>query len=427
MAGKEEKLNMSGSEESLSQVPEGDEDPKVLISSFRRKRGTHKSKITIYLKKLMELKNDDRLTSSFCKNQIKAVEEELSQIKKFDEHINSLMETYALSVDDEHYYNDELDNQAEYLLEIGLELDQYEEITSNISGSSGNVSTDKLLDVVSRLNFSDGKPLPLECGTFSGKEEDKFAFHTFLNQFNNVIGSRKNLSDSAKQTYLYGYLRDYALKVVKHLTISDSNYLLAIQMLKQEFLDVNYIIDETYKNILKAAPSVDYDPEYTSSKMYLNEMRSYLHELKTHNIDLLQDRTAGHSLISHIVFNKLPVNLRRELIHRTSNNYPSLNEVFCHYNEAIKTLKKTTFLKKKTGNKQFSKQSTVTGNSSSNSSSNSSKSKNKGETKSTMQNFKSVNTKVNQLTCKLCSAEGHSISRRTFWENVIILITMKIK
>ena len=339
----------------------------------------------------MELKNDDSLTSSFCKNQIKAVEEELSQIKKFDEHINSLMETYAFSIDDEHYYNDELDNQAEYLLEIGLELDQYEEITSNISGSSGNVSTDKLLDIESRLNFSDGKPLPLECGTFSGKEEDKFPFHTFLNQFNNVIGSRKNLSDSAKRTYLYGYLRDYALKVVKHLTISDSNDLLAIQLLKQEFLDVNYITDETYKNILKAAPSVDYDPEYTSSKMYLNEMRSYLHELKTHNIDLLQDGTAGHSLISYIVFNKLPVNLRRELIHRISNNYPSLDEVFCLYNEAIKTLKKTTFLKKKTGNKQSSKQSTV----SSNSSSNSSTSKNKGETKSTMQNFKSVNTKVN--------------------------------
>ena len=182
---------------------------------------------------------------------------------------------------------------------------------------------------MSRLNFRDGKPPPLECGTSSGKEEDNFAFHTFLNQFSNVIGSRKNLSDSAKQTYLYGYLRDHALKVVKHLTISDSNYLLAIKMLKQEFLDVNYVIDETYKNILKAAPSVDYDPEYTSSKMYLNEMRSYLHELKTHNIDLLQDRTAGHSLISRIVFNKLPVNLRRELIHRTSNNYPSLDEVFC--------------------------------------------------------------------------------------------------
>ena len=80
MAGKEEKPNISGSEESLSQVPDEDEDPKALISSFRRKRGTHKRKITIYLKKLMELKNDDRLTSSFCKNQIKAVEEKISQI-----------------------------------------------------------------------------------------------------------------------------------------------------------------------------------------------------------------------------------------------------------------------------------------------------------------------------------------------------------
>ena len=53
-------------------MPDEDEDPKALISSFRRKRGTHKRKITICLKKLMELKNDDRLTSSFCKNQNKS-------------------------------------------------------------------------------------------------------------------------------------------------------------------------------------------------------------------------------------------------------------------------------------------------------------------------------------------------------------------
>ena len=36
MAGKEEKPIMSGSEESLSQVSEGDEEPKALISSFQR-------------------------------------------------------------------------------------------------------------------------------------------------------------------------------------------------------------------------------------------------------------------------------------------------------------------------------------------------------------------------------------------------------
>ena len=34
-----------------------------------------------------------------------------------------------------------------------------------------------------------------------------------------------------------------------------------------------------------------------------------------------------------------------------------------------------------------------------------------------MQNFKSVNTKVNQLTCKLCSAEGHSMGKCNNFNN----------
>ena len=59
-------------------------------------------------------------------------------------------------------------------------------------------------------------------------------------------------------------------------------------MLKEEFLDVNHIIDETYKNILEASPSTNFDPEYTSVKMYLNEIGSYLHELQAHEVDFLK-------------------------------------------------------------------------------------------------------------------------------------------
>ncbi|XP_050687354.1 uncharacterized protein LOC126980939 [Eriocheir sinensis] len=102
-------------------------------------------------------------------------------------------------------------------------------------------------------------------------------------------------------------------------------------MLKQEFLDVKYIIDETYKNILKAAPTGEFDSDYTSVKVYLNEMRSYLHELKAHDVDLLTEETAGHSLISHFVFDKLPVALKRELVHRLSNSSPTLTDIFCQY------------------------------------------------------------------------------------------------
>ena len=110
----------------------------------------------------------------------------------------------------------------------------------------------------------------MECSTFSGKGLDKFAFNTFINQFNIVIGQRKNLSKSTKLAYLIGYLRYYALSIVKHLSITDDNFDVALQMLKREFLDEEFIIDETYKNILKASPSLSQDPEFSSVKVYLN-------------------------------------------------------------------------------------------------------------------------------------------------------------
>ena len=316
------------------------------------------------------------------------------------------MDSFDLCTCDEPYYNSELDSQAEYSIEVSLELDKYEDYINKppTPTPTSNLSAEKVLDLMTKMNMSEGKPPPLECGTFTGKEKDKFAFNTFLNQFNNVIESRKYLSDSAKLTYLLGYLRDYALKVVKHLTITDSNYLIAIQMLEDEFLDVPYIVDETFKSILKASPSMEFDPEFTSVKVYLSEVKSYLYELKTHNFNLLEEGTAGHKFISHIVFSKLPVAVRRELVHKVMDNYPSITDILAHYNEVIKTLIKTTSVKKKIFVKPSNKSNAGFSNAAF-------RFKNSKEGKSTVENFKSVNFKVNKLICKLCSAEGHTLGK----------------
>ena len=87
----------------------------------------------------------------------------------------------------------------------------------------------------------------LQCGTFSGKEKDKLAFNGFINQFNTVIGSKKSLSNASKLAYLVGYLRDYALTVIRHLAINDDNYQVAIKLLEKEFGNKQLIIDETIK------------------------------------------------------------------------------------------------------------------------------------------------------------------------------------
>ena len=409
-------MSCQGSDDDTGKV-----DPKQEISSVRKTRAARKRKVTIYFKKLKELHEESKLTSSFCKAQIKEIEKEVAEIKENDSQINNIMDTYDLDSSETKFYNNELDSQAEYNIQVGMDIDFYEDYLNKSSGTSGSVSAEKVLEIVSKLNMSDGKPPPLECGIFTGKEKDKFAFTTFLNQFNNVIGSRKNLTDSAKLTYLLGYLRDYALKIVKHLTITDCNYLIAIQMLKNEFLDVQFIVDETFKNILNASPNMEFDAEYTSVKMYINEIKAYLYELKYQKIDLLEKDTAGHRLISHIVFSKLPLEVKREMVHKVSDNYPTITDIFDNYNEVIKTLTKTTSVRPKIVskpimkpfNKPFGKPfiKPVAGYNDS-----TSKFKIK-EGKSTMENFKTVNTvktvdtKVNKLICKLCGAEGHTLGK----------------
>ena len=40
---------------------------------------------------------------------------------------------------------------------------------------------------------------------------------------------------------------------------------------------------------MKATPSYNNDSDYTSVKVYLNEVRAYVYELKAQGLDFLQD------------------------------------------------------------------------------------------------------------------------------------------
>ena len=72
------------------------------------------------------------------------------------------------------------------------------------------------------------------------------------------------------------------------MSLTDSNYKVALDLLKEEFLDKEFIIDETLKNILKAMPSEEYDPEFLNMKYYLSEIKSYLYELQQYNVNFFK-------------------------------------------------------------------------------------------------------------------------------------------
>ena len=108
--------------------------------------------------------------------------------------------------------------------------------------------------------------------------------------------------------------------------MTDDNYDVAFSLLKEEFLDIRYIVDESFKSLLSSSPC--FDTAFDGLRTYVNECRAIIHDLKQHNIDLMKEETAGCKLLSHIIFSKLPTSVKRELVHKVDDNYPSLNHIF---------------------------------------------------------------------------------------------------
>ena len=394
------------------------------IVTFVRKRATLKRKITLISKNLGAQKANSTLTSSFYEVQNAEVSKLLSDIANIDEKILQVYEEFNVHELGPQIYLKELDAQTEYNMNVAQNLCDFK-VSDSVGGNNLNKNSmgtgSETLATGGNLEI---RPPPLNCPNFSGESADKFEFKTFLMQFENVIGSKKNLSDSSKLVYLRGYLSKYAYKLIQHLSVCDSNYLVAMELLKKEFLDLNYITDELLKRVLYAKPN--FDPKFLDTRTYLNEMRAVLFELQSLNLNFLEPDSAGCTLVSHIIFNKLPMIVKRELTHKTGSNYPSVIDIFEHYNDVLKMLNKTTFYKPK--NTDFKPDFTnyapnSTQNSHAKTASFARGSFKQNYQESTLQNFQATATKPklrdattssqgkqsSVKTCKFCATSGHSL------------------
>ena len=382
------------------------EELQKLEASFNqlvKKRAGIKSRITAALKNLQQI-DVKTLTEETFSSRNEDVMQFLHKIDELNEQIIDLFDDASLSENDDKRVQ-EMDNQVAYRVSI---TDKLGLIATAVKRNSAppNKNANEAKSAV--------KMPKLQCTTFSGKSSDKLEFKNFLQQFNNCIDVCDTLSGAAKLTYLRSYLTDYALKTISHLSIADDNYDVAMKLLKEEYLDEQYIIEEIFKQLLSKHPK--FDTSFVEVRMYINECRALLYELKTYKVDLLDDNSAGCKLISHIIFSKLPKSFVKELIHKIDSNYPTVLDLFEFYNEIIKTLVKTTSkysseskdsVRPKTGNggKTYFSSNNV-----------------KPERKfkpSTLENFETTVT-VNEQGkfCKFCATQGHSMVSCTKYNTV---------
>ena len=382
---------------------------KDLIANIVKARAVHKRKITLIINRLKELKTNDSLNQDIFNKQNAKITEILDLIKINDEEILKLFEQYNVETLDLDFFEKEFEGQINYHFNIDVDLSEFCDFKfkeSNLDNS--NVSNiEKLLDQVCNKNNSVQVRLPtLQCCTFSGTSKDTISFNIFFNQFMNIIGHKDEFSSATKLSYLVSYLSDYALKVVSHLSIINDNYIVALDLLKREFLNKNLVISEAYDFIIKNSVVNVYDEDFVKTKNYINDVRGLIFELRSHDLDFMQENSAGNSILSHILFNNLPLAFKRQMILVLNDNYPTLQLIFDNYHHVIETLLKTC--KKPSLDKNY-----VKGDGKLVFKSNKVVNVNK---QNTLQNFctkdvavanKSVSGNNFPKYCKLCQAKGH--------------------
>ena len=100
-------------------------------------------------------------------------------------------------------------------------------------------------------------PPKLKCAVFSGNTTDKLVFKKYLAQFENLVSEVK--SSAYKLQILRSYLSGYPDQVIDHLSVLDENYFLALNLLRSEFLDLDFIKSQIFAEISSHELKADFD------------------------------------------------------------------------------------------------------------------------------------------------------------------------
>ena len=73
------------------------------IKNLRKGRGVFSRKITLILKQLKEMKDKKSLSDSLANNLMSKIDEEMNQVKHFNERINDVMVQNELKSVDENF------------------------------------------------------------------------------------------------------------------------------------------------------------------------------------------------------------------------------------------------------------------------------------------------------------------------------------
>ena len=123
----------------------------------------------------------------------------------------------------------------------------------------------------------------LDMISYSG---DKLKWAEFWDAFENAVHSNKKLSNIEKFNYLKSKLTGEAHRAILGLTLSNENYGVAIDILKERFGNEQVIIDLHYNQLINLSPASN---KTSSLRSLLDQVEKHLRSLEVLKQNVNQD------------------------------------------------------------------------------------------------------------------------------------------
>lgn len=163
--------------------------------------------------------------------------------------------------------------------------------------------------------------------TFAGKTEE---FPSFLDIFDSTIDKDEYLDDVQKLTYLKLSLKDEALELVKHLSTTHENYVVARELLRNRYENKKILVNKHIHNIVTAKKSGESAAEL---KNLIDTFRSNISGLHQ-----CGDESQNSILVYHILA-KLPPRIREDWeMHGSENEIDDIAKIYQFLESKIRGL-----------------------------------------------------------------------------------------
>ncbi|XP_042906732.2 uncharacterized protein [Parasteatoda tepidariorum] len=281
------------------------------MEKSKQKRTTIRSLTTKLLTKIENIYQDDKVT-------IDELDELMSELMLKQEQLKEIDLEIQTGITDVNEIDTEIITCDEYLTNIVRSKSRLKRKIEKLSTSvispelNSNISEPKINTNI-RINETSSVKLPLlTIEKFSGDPAD---WQRFYDQFESAIDKNTGLSNVEKFNYLKTYLVGSASDAIKGFSLTNNNYVSAIETLKERFGKKTLIINSHLNKLLSLTP-VEKSTDIFSLRKLFDSCQTEIRNLDSLGIN--QENYGA--LLCPILIKLLPSDIVLEITKKYSND-----------------------------------------------------------------------------------------------------------